>query len=127
MSRSNAIATFALVCSFGCSQRAEPAGEQTGPGTPLPPEIARTIEDSCLSCHGDPPTSSAPQSLASVEAWRAPSPSEPAKTNGQMALERMKDGLRPMPPMGAVGATELEAVEAWVAAGMPTDGTVPLP
>ncbi len=127
MSRSIPLAVLALVSCIGCSQRPEPAGEPAGPGTPLPPEIARTIEDSCLSCHGDPPTSSAPQSLASVEAWRAPSPSDPAKTNGQMALERMKDGLRPMPPMGAVGATELEAIEAWVAAGMPTDGGQALP
>ncbi|MBL9022984.1 MAG: hypothetical protein JNL21_12350 [Myxococcales bacterium] len=126
MSRSNAVAAFVLLSSLGCSRRSEPAAEPAGPGTPLPPEIARTIEDSCLSCHGDPPTSSAPQSLASVEAWRAPSLSDPAKTNGEMALERMKDGLRPMPPMGAVGATELDAIEAWVAAGMP-DGKQALP
>jgi hypothetical protein len=94
-------------------------GSASGVRTPLPSEVSRVVEPACLSCHGDPPTSSAPQSLASVESWRAPSQSEPSKTNGQLAVERMADGLRPMPPTGRVRQDELDVVSEWVARGMP--------
>lgn len=115
--------TLVATMAVACSQPAD--GQAAGPGTPLPPDIARVVDGACLSCHGDPPTSSAPQSLANLEAWRAPSMSEPNKSNGELAIERMKDGLRPMPPMGAVEAVDLDTIEAWVAAGMPEKTRTP--
>ena len=85
----------------------------------LPCDVAPIIESACLVCHGEPTSSSAPQPLVTVADWKAPSISDPAKSNGELSIERMKGNGNLMPPAGAVSADELAIVSAWVEAGMP--------
>lgn len=119
-------AALAAACSDeeGTGSTGSGAGTGEGAGTTnntaaLPCDVAPIIESACLSCHGDPPSSAAPQALVSVEQWRAPSPSDPAKSNGQLSIERMLDATQPMPPAGLLDQAQLDIVSAWVEAGMP--------
>lgn len=84
----------------------------------LPCEVAPVVEKSCLSCHGEPPTSGAPQSLLTVEQWRARSQTDPAASNGELALRRMTDPVLPMPPEGLLSDDEISAVRRWVEGGL---------
>lgn len=108
-------------CSDDSSTNVGGGGSGGAPTTEsaLPCDVAPIIESRCLVCHGDPTSSSAPQSLLTVAQWKAPSISFPDKSNGALSLERMEDAERPMPPEGVVPAGELEIVRAWVEAGMP--------
>jgi len=126
----------AAVCAgSSCSDDTGVGGSGTGstgssgPKSALPCDIAPIVEASCLSCHGDPPSSSAPQSLLTVDQWKAPALTDPSKTNGQLSIERMNDAVRPMPPAGAIAQADIDLVVAWVEAGMPggdCDPTTPL-
>jgi hypothetical protein len=119
---SSAVA-FACIAAAagGCSDEAGTGGSagSTGSKSALPCDVAPIIEAACLSCHGDPPSSSAPQSLLTVAQWKAASPTDPSKSNGERSVERMNDAARPMPPSGLLAATDIEVVATWVAAGMP--------
>ena len=88
-------------------------------GTSLPCDIAPIVEKYCTSCHGDPPSSSAPNSLLTVDQWKAPSASEPSKSEGQVSVERMASTIIPMPPTGTMDPAEIQTIADWVSAGMP--------
>jgi hypothetical protein len=115
-------ALFVTVVSLGCSEDPGAGGGGEGGGASkaaLPCDVAPIIESACLSCHGEP-TSSAPQSLVTVAQWKAPSPSDPSKSNGRVSLERMDGTALPvMPPAGPLSAADIAVVRAWVEAGMP--------
>ncbi len=120
-----AIGGLAAGCSDDSGTSAGGAAEGGGgggagtSGAALPCDVAPIIEAACLVCHGEPTSSAAPQSLVTVAQWKAPSMSEPSKSNGQLSIERMEGGEQPMPPSGLVSAEELAIVRAWVDAGMP--------
>lgn len=124
--RVTAVVTFGLAFAAACSDEGGTGTTGAGAGDPdpqpkaaLPCDVTPIIEAACLTCHGDPPSSSAPQALVTVEQWRAPSPTDPSKSNGQLSVERMLDAARPMPPAGLLDPGEAEVVAAWVDAGMP--------
>ena len=60
-------------------------------------------------------------SLTSRSALLAPAPTQPTKSTGQLAVERMASTSAPMPPLPAasVPASEQSVVAQWVQAGMP--------
>jgi hypothetical protein len=86
----------------------------------LPCAVADLLVAHCTQCHGSVPANGAPSSLNSLAALRAPSVSQPSKSNGQVALERMSSSTARMPPApnGQVSSTELSDFAAWVSAGM---------
>lgn len=86
--------------------------------TGLPCDVTTIVEARCLSCHGDPPSSAAPQSLVTVEDWAAPAPSDSSKSNAQVSLARMQDAAAPMPPEGLLSADELKVLADWVDGGL---------
>ncbi|MGO9830370.1 MAG: hypothetical protein ACLPJH_09530 [Myxococcaceae bacterium] len=87
----------------------------------LPCAAGDVLVASCLGCHGSPTANGAPQSLNTLAALQAPSPSYPSQSNGQRAVVRMASTTAPMPPSPNPGvpAAEQTAFAAWVDAGMP--------
>ena len=86
----------------------------------LPCNIADIIGNNCVVCHGNPPAKGVPLSLTTYEAFKKPSPADPAKTVGEMALQRMNDTQYPMPPTGQLSADQIQAFSDWISSGMPT-------
>jgi hypothetical protein len=84
----------------------------------LPCDVATIIADNCATCHGQPLSGGAPNRLLTHDDFAAPSKSDPAKTEAQLALERMKDAAKPMPPSGALPAAAIATIEAWVSGGL---------
>ncbi len=66
--------------------------------TDLPCDVATFLAADCLLCHGTVPTNGAPNRLDSLAALRAPAYSQPSKSNGALALERVQSAGSPMPP-----------------------------
>ncbi|MFO0551490.1 MAG: hypothetical protein U0271_24085 [Polyangiaceae bacterium] len=92
----------------------------------LPCDVTEVVERACLTCHGDPPSSSAPQSLTTVADWQAPAPSDNSRTNGEVSVERMNDASRPMPPGTQLSAADIAVISDWVDAGMPSGDCEPV-
>ncbi len=86
----------------------------------LPCDVAQLLSTHCTSCHTDPPVSG-PMGLMSYADLTASAPSDATKTVAQVALARMQDATKPMPPAPAspVSAAEITAFQAWVTAGAP--------
>ena len=117
-------------CSF---QRYPDEGQGSGPSsvlqdsgtiatpTDLPCDVASFLGADCLLCHGPVPTNGAPNRLDSLDALRAPAYSQPSKSNGQLALERIQSSTSPMPPppYARASAAQISAFGSWVGAGMP--------
>lgn len=89
-------------------------------GDGLPCDIAAILVN-CVACHSNPPVANAPSSLQSYADLTASSISDPSKTEAQMALARMQDAAKPMPPAPAtlVPAADIATFQAWVTAGTP--------
>jgi mono/diheme cytochrome c family protein len=87
------------------------------PGEGLPCEVEALLLRNCRSCHGANP--SGPMSLLTLQQLRAPSVSEPATTAGALSVRRMRLATAPMPPGGALPASEVDVLSSWVANGMP--------
>jgi mono/diheme cytochrome c family protein len=108
----------------GCVGEVGESGSRTipsgGPTSDLPCEVETLLASRCWGCHGQTPLPGLP-SLASVAALTAPARSNPSMTAAQMALSRVQDDAKPMPPAPATRATpdEIAALSAWVAAGYP--------
>lgn len=120
----------AAACGGATTNSANPDGTNPGDdsgsgtaGTPtgLPCDVATVIATKCASCHGSPPTQSAPMSLMSYDDLVAPSSSDPSQTNAQRMLVRMQQASAPMPPKPNAPATadDIAAVQNWINAGMP--------
>ncbi len=91
--------------------------------TSLPCEISAPIQANCTSCHGSTPTAGALMPLVTRTDFMRPSITQPGRTVGDLAVERMRSATAPMPPTGPrVPDADIAAIEAWVVAGMP-DGT----
>ena len=121
-----ALASFAL----GCRPRVdEPAG-LTGGSVPdagtiavlesgLPCDVAALLATYCVSCHGATPAAGVPMPLVTVADLTRPARSDPGVTVAGMALMRMRDATRPMPPAPSVGPSgaQIAAFSAWIAGG----------
>jgi hypothetical protein len=116
--RRSVVCLVLLGCADSGTGEGGAGGTGASDGVALPCDVADIVQARCASCHGNPPSSSAPQSLLTVAEWKAPSPTYPELSNGELSVERMKNALRPMPPSGLVAAEELAVIEAWVNGGM---------
>jgi hypothetical protein len=87
----------------------------------VPAEVQALIVNRCIACHGKPPAQDVPASLTSYAELTARSASDPTKTNAQLALARLQDNAKPMPPspLSRATAAEIAALQKWVAAGTP--------
>lgn len=108
-----------IACYTGSSalQPIPPADPAMG-ATDLPCDVAAIVARDCASCHGAAPKNGAPMSLVTADAFRAKSTAVTGGTNGDRAVLRMKDAANPMPPYGALSASDVAVVEAWVSGGM---------
>ncbi|MEA2696416.1 MAG: hypothetical protein QOI66_687 [Myxococcales bacterium] len=87
----------------------------------VPAEVQALIVNRCIACHGRPPAQDVPASLTSYAELTARSKGDPTKTNAELALARLQDNAKPMPPspLSRATAAEIAALQKWVAAGMP--------
>jgi hypothetical protein len=85
-------------------------------GDGLPCAVASTLESRCWGCHGNPPTSNAPFSLATIDDLKTPGLG--GVSRAERAVIRMRDTARPMPPQGPPTEPEIVVIEQWIAAGM---------
>jgi hypothetical protein len=99
------------------SDRPEAAADLSG----LPCDLATLLVDHCTSCHTPPDGTP-----LTYEALTAPSSKDPTKTLATVALERMKNATRPMPPSGLLPAATVSVLEGWEKSGMPR-GSCALP
>ncbi|MDD9947546.1 MAG: hypothetical protein OXU20_41280 [Myxococcales bacterium] len=75
----------------------------------------------CGNCHGSEPSFGAPMSLVSHDDLMAASPAD-GRPNFVVAMERIKDDRRPMPPAPNPKLLDADVamLQAWVDAGTPT-------
>jgi hypothetical protein len=113
-------------------------GEQSGAGRDggtnggtvpgdLPCDVATLLSAYCTTCHGTPPSGSAPMPLDSHAALTAISTSFPGQTYAQRSLVRMQDSASPMPPGAGVTvpAADIATFAGWVDAGTPAGSCAP--
>lgn len=86
--------------------------------TDLPCDVAAIVARDCASCHGATPKNGAPMSLVTADAFRAKSTASSGGTIGDRSVIRMKDAANPMPPYGALRASDVAIMEAWVSGGV---------
>jgi hypothetical protein len=98
---------------------------ESAPGGGMPCDVEQLVADKCLSCHSDPPRQNAPMALVTRDDFLAPSKSDPQKTNGELAVERMKNSKYPMPPDGKLATSLVNVIADWVQSGMPAETCVP--
>jgi hypothetical protein len=100
-------------------------GDATGSGG-IPCDVSTALAP-CIVCHTSPPIGGAVGSLASYAGLTSiapadpPRPPDPGKTMAEMALVRMQDTARPMPPGGGATTGQIQALQAWVNAGTPRE------
>jgi len=84
-------------------------------------DLQQMLRTRCDGCHSNPPVSGAPMPLVTYADLLAPARSNPARIVADVALERMQDPVRPMPPAPAPHATaaEVSILSNWIAAGSP--------
>jgi hypothetical protein len=97
------------------------AGGGTAAASGLPCDLANFLVARCQQCHSNPPIGGAPMPLVIYADLVAPAKSDPARSAGAMALARMQDATRPMPPVPATPATasEIALVSNWLSSGQP--------
>lgn len=88
-------------------------------GTRMPCAVNEALSAACAKCHGASPTFGAPMPLVSVEDFQKPSPSDPTVPVHQMALTRLNDAMRPMPPASAITPEDKQTLSDWLAGGAP--------
>ena len=93
--------------------------------TGLPCDVQRVLEDNCQGCHGEPPVN-APMPLVSYDDLTQYVGAVPM---AQLAVERMLDGAKPMPPtpFTSVPAGDVAILQAWIDSGMPRGTCAPGP
>jgi hypothetical protein len=85
-------------------------------------DVQQLLRARCVSCHSNPPVGGAPMPLVTYANLMAPAPSNPSQTVAAMALARMQDGVKPMPPspLPRASATEVNILSNWMAVGSPS-------
>lgn len=109
--------------SNGTAGGTTPGGgaSQGGAADGVPCDVAKVLSAACLSCHGQPLAGGAPISLVTFAELTAVSASHAPATQIERSLARMQDAQSPMPPgqPGAVSASDLALLQAWVDSGTP--------
>ncbi len=84
-------------------------------------DVQSILRARCVSCHSNPPIAGAPMPLVAYADLMAPARSDPTSSVARVALARMQDATRPMPPAPAMRATaaEIGIVSDWITAGSP--------
>jgi len=92
----------------------------TGGG--LPAAVQAMLNNTCIACHGHPPALGVPASLTNAADLSARAASDPSKTYAEIALARLQDNAKPMPPvpLTRASAAEIAALQSWITAGMPS-------
>lgn len=85
----------------------------------LPCDVAELLTTRCATCHADPPSGGAPMPMVRYADLVAPSKSQSGESVAKVALARMRDGARPMPPTTQLPDGEIAPFAAWVEAGAP--------
>jgi len=114
----------------GSGSGGAPGGSvSTGEGSTAYCALQQTLRARCLGCHSNPPVGGAPMPLVTYSDLLAPARSNPSRTVVEIALERMQDPVRPMPPPPAPRATaaEVGTLTNWIAAGSPVVCVPPPP
>lgn len=95
-------------------------GDDDGPAASgIPCEIQQILADDCGECHGDPPIYGAPMSLHDYDAFQVPAGSDVSRSVWEVALERIDDPQRPMPPFDEMATDHRDALRSWLQAGAP--------
>jgi len=121
-----AFASFAI----GCLPRGPETASPTDGGPPpeagsiavvesgLPCDVTALLAY-CVGCHGATPSPGVPMSLVTLADLTRPAHSNPGVTVAGMALMRMQDATRTMPPPPAIRPSDAQIAgfSAWVASG----------
>jgi hypothetical protein len=89
-----------------------------GGASGLPCEVVSALSK-CTTCHSATPTSGAPMALVTRIDLMTASAADPNVSNAARCVVRMQDAKSPMPPSGIAAKADVDAVSAWVSAGMP--------
>lgn len=103
-------------------QASDAEAQRTNAATERPPfpcDVATALVQSCQKCHGVNPSFGAPMPLVKAEDLAAPSKSDPSKTVAELALERINDQAKPMPPGSEISDEHKQALVDWLEGGMP--------
>jgi hypothetical protein len=98
----------------------DPGKGEPEPSQGLPCAVDALVATHCRHCHNVEPTFGAPMPLVSLGDLRA---------HGERSLERAIDVQRPMPPPPnpRMPDVDLDALAAWVSAGMPSGAVCDIP
>lgn len=97
------------------------SGPGGGAGLSLWCGVKQTLDTRCVACHGNTLAAGAPMALTSYAATQAAAVSDPSKKVYQLMSVRVHDTLKPMPPQQKLSADQLASIDAWIAAGAPSD------
>lgn len=97
---------------------------EAGATSGLPCDVEALLAARCTACHSDPPGAGAPMALVTFAQLVAPSAADPKRTVAQLALARMRDASKPMPPANLMEAADLAPFASWIEAGTPALGCV---
>jgi len=97
------------------------AGPELSSLTGVPCDVAQLIQTRCIRCHNDRPLSASSLPLMTYANWVASSPRDGYATVGELAISRINDDTKPMPPAPEPRLTpsETQTLSDWVSAGMP--------
>ena len=98
------------------TQTASPTAEAGTSG--LPCDVSALLSTHCATCHSDPP-GPGPMALVTYAQLTAPSLGDPSRSVAVLAVDRMRDTSKPMPPAGMLTAADIELFSGWVEAGLP--------
>jgi hypothetical protein len=99
------------------STPAESPNPQNSAG--LPCDVAAVLAAKCQSCHRSPSIGGAPMPLLSVQDLQRPAVTQPSLKVHELALMRINDAARPMPPGGELDAGSRKTLADWLAQGAP--------
>lgn len=90
----------------------------------MPCAVKDALAAACQKCHGANPTFGAPMPLVTAADFQRASPSDAATPVYKLAMARMNDAMRPMPPASAISARDKQTLSDWLASGaVPTEPT----
>jgi hypothetical protein len=105
--------------SHSAGSGAAGAGANSASSATLPCAVSKTLVSKCQSCHGAMLVGGAPMSLVTFADFKKPAVTQPTLTVGQLALMRLNDTAKPMPPGGTISADEKKTLTDWLSAGAP--------
>jgi len=114
--------TASLVMASCGSEVTSSAGGDAGASvaTGVPCEVARSLSQNCLSCHGARLARGVSNPMMTREQLLSPSSADPAQSYLQRAIIRMRTAAaNSMPPGAHLPEADIAPFEAWLAAGAP--------